>query len=34
MLGNFSQTKNFVTVGTWGLVGAFLTLSAVVALKH
>ena len=34
MLGNFSQTKNFVTVGTWALVGLFLALSAIVALKH
>ena len=33
MFGNFTQTKNFVTVGTWGLAAAFLVLSAVVALK-
>lgn len=34
MLGNFTQTKNFVTVGTWALVGLFLGLSAIVALKQ
>ena len=34
MFGNFSQTKNFVSVGTWGLAGAFLLLSAITALKH
>ena len=34
MFGNFSETKNFVSLGTWGLVGAFLVLSAIVALKH
>jgi hypothetical protein len=34
MLGNFTQTKNFVTVGTWVLVGLFLATSAIVALKH
>jgi hypothetical protein len=34
MFGNFSETKNFVTIGTWGLAGAFLLLSAVTALKQ
>jgi hypothetical protein len=34
MFGNFSETKNFVSIGTWGLVGAFLLLSALTALKH
>jgi len=34
MFGNFTQTKNFVSVGTWGLIGAFLLLSALTALKH
>ena len=33
MFGNFTQTKNFVSVGTWGLIGGFLLLSAVTALK-
>jgi hypothetical protein len=33
MFGNFTQTKNFVSVGTWGLVGGFLLLSAFTALK-
>jgi hypothetical protein len=34
MFGNFSETKNFVSVGTWGLVLGFLLLSAIVAIKH
>ena len=34
MFGNFSETKNFVTIGTWGLAIAFLLLSAVTALKQ
>jgi hypothetical protein len=34
MLGNFTQTKNFVSIGTWVLVGLFLVMSAAVALKH
>lgn len=33
MLGNFSQTKSFVSVGTWALVTAFLLLSAAVAWR-
>ena len=33
MFGNFSETKNFVTIGTWGLAAAFLLLSAITALK-
>jgi hypothetical protein len=34
MFGNFSETKNFVTIGTWGLVLGFLLLSAIVSIKH
>ncbi len=34
MFGNFTQTKNIVSTGTWALVGAFLLLSALTALKH
>ena len=34
MFGNFSETKNFVTIGTWAFVLAFLLLSAIVALKQ
>jgi len=33
MFGNFTETRNFVSVGTWGLVTAFLVLSAATALK-
>lgn len=33
MFGNFTETRNFVTIGIWGLVAAFLLLSSALALK-
>lgn len=30
---NFSETRNFVTVATWGLIGGFLVFSALAALR-
>ena len=33
MMGNFTQTRNFVSVLTWGLVAGFLVLSAASALR-
>ena len=33
MFGNFTETRNFVTVGIWGLVAGLIGLSALLALK-
>lgn len=30
---NFSETRNFVSVATWGLIGGFLVFSALAALR-